>query len=236
MKDNRNAILFIDGDNISGSLADYIYEAAKEFGQICEAHLFANFKGADSEWSLAAYRHALTIHHLPVIISKKNTTDIGLTIAVMQKLYTRPDAEVYIIASNDTDFMPLAAEIRAHGKVAVCLYTSKDNIQQTPAYDISKFVEKGKANAEAGYKELAQTVAGIIEKNVKKSGKVMLNKLSQDIKKQVSGFDVKKSYKKSCSSLRVFLAALKADYPDLYYDYEIQNDFVERRRVAVALR
>lgn len=236
MIEKRNAILLIDGDNISGSLADAVYDAAAEYGKIREAHLFANFKGADSEWSLAAYRHALTIHHLPVIISKKNTTDIGLTITAMQKLYTCPDIEAYIIASNDTDFMPLAAEIRSHGKVAVCLYTSKDNVQQTTAYDIAKFVEKGKASAEASAKELAVTVAEIIEKNVKKSDRVMLNKLSQDIKKRITGFDVKKSYKKPCSSLRVLLTTLKTDYPDLYADYEIQNDFVERKRVALALR
>lgn len=236
MLEKRNAILLIDGDNISGSLADSVYEAAKEFGKLREAHLFANFKGADSEWSLAAYRHALNIHHLPVIISKKNTTDIGLTITAMQKLYTCPDIDAFIIASNDTDFMPLAAEIRSHGKIAVCLYTSKDNLQQTTAYDISKLVEKGKASAEAAYKELAASVAAIIEKDVKKSGRVMLNKLSQDIKKQISGFDVKKSYKKPCSSLRVFLTTLKTDYPDLFNDYEVQNDFVERKRVAIAIR
>lgn len=236
MLEKRKVILLIDGDNISGSLADSVYEAAGEFGRIAEAHLFANFKGADSEWSLAAYRHALTIHHLPVIISKKNTTDIGLTITAMQKLYTCPDIDGYIIASNDTDFMPLAAEIRSHGKAAICLYTSKDNVQQTPAYDVAKLVEKGRASAEASAKELAATVAEIIEKNVKKTDRVMLNKLSQEIKKRVSGFDVKKSYKKPCSSLRVLLTTLKADYPDLYNDYEIQNDFVERKRVAIAIR
>lgn len=236
MIEKRNAILLIDGDNVSGSLADAVYEAAGEFGKIREAHLFANFKGADSEWSLAAYRHALTIHHLPVIVSKKNTTDIGLTIAAMQRLYTCPDLDAYIIASNDTDFMPLAAEIRSHGKIAVCLYTSKDNVQQITAYDVAKFVEKGKAVAEASAKELASTVADIIEKNVKKTGRVMLNKLSQDIKKRVTGFDVKKSYQKPCSSLRVLLTTLKADYPDLFSDYEIQNDYVERKRVAIAIR
>lgn len=222
----KKAILLIDGDNVSGSMADAVYDAAREYGKICEAHLFANFKGADTEWSLAAYRHAMTIHHLPVIISKKNTTDIGLTIKAMEKLFTS-DVEVYIIASNDTDFMPLASEIRSRGKIAVCLYTCKDNAQQLPAYDMSKLVEKGKASAEAAAKELAATFADIIEKGVKKSGRVMLNKLSQDVKKRVSGFDVKKSYKKSCSSLRVLLTTMKADYPELFAKYSIENDYVE---------
>lgn len=227
MTDTRKAVLLIDGDNISGAMADAVYEAAKEYGKICEAHLFANFKGADTEWSLAAYRHAMTIHHLPVIIARKNTTDIGLTIKAMEKLYTS-DTEVYIIASNDTDFMPLASAIRSHGKVAVCLYTCKDNTQQTPAYDIARLVEKGKASAEASAKELAVTVADILDKGVKKSGRMMLNKLSQDIKKRVSGFDVKKSYKKSCSSLRVFLTTMQSDYPDLFSGYAVENDYVER--------
>lgn len=228
MNENRKAVLFIDGDNISGSMADAVYDNAREFGKLCEAHLFANFKGADSEWSLAAYRHALAIHHLPVIIAKKNTTDIGLTIQAMETLYKRPDVDVYIIASNDTDFMPLAAAIRAHGKVAVCLYTSKDNMQQTTAYDTAKLVEKGKANTEAAAKELALTVGDILEKGLKKNNRMMLNRLSQDIKKRISDFNVKKSYKKPCSSLRVFLSTLKADFPDIFAGYEIQNDYVEK--------
>ncbi len=228
MPDNKkNAILLIDGDNISGSLADSIYEAAKEYGKIKETHIFANFKGADTEWSLAAYRHAMAIHHLPVIIAKKNITDIGLTIVAMEKLFTAPDIEVYIIASNDSDYMPLASEIRSLGKTAVNLYTTKDNIQQLTAYDTSRFVEKTKVSQEDSARELATAVALIVEVNIKKTGRVMLNKLSQEFKKKISGFDVKKSYKKPCTSLRVFLTTLKADYPDLFADYNIANDYVE---------
>ncbi len=56
----------------------------------------------------------------------------------------------------------------------------------------------------------------------------MLYKLSQEFKKKITSFDVKKSYKKPCSSLRVFLTTLKADYPDLFSAYNIENDYVER--------
>ncbi len=229
MPDNKkNAILLIDGDNISGSLADSIYEAAKDYGRIKETHLFANFKSADTEWSLAAYRHAMVIHHLPVIIAKKNTADIGLTIVAMEKLFQCPDIDVYIIASNDSDYMPLASEIRGKGKTAVNLYTAKDNVQQLTAYDTSKFVEKNVISQEDSAKDLAMSVKVIIDANCNKTGRVMLNKLSQEFKKKITSFDVKKSYKKPCASLRVFLTTLKADYPDLFADYDIANDYVER--------
>ncbi|MCD8307883.1 MAG: NYN domain-containing protein [Clostridia bacterium] len=223
----KNAILLIDGDNISGALADSIYEAAKEYGRIKEIHLFANFKGADAEWSLAAYRHAMAIHHLPVIIAKKNITDIGLTIIAMEKLFEAPDIDVYIIASNDSDYMPLASEIRGHGKTAVNLYTTKDNIQQLAAYDTSRYVEKNAVTQDDADKVLAESVRVIIEVNSKKTGRVMLNKLSQEFKKKITGFDIKKSYKKPCSSLRIFLTTLKADYPDLFAEYDVTNDYVE---------
>lgn len=227
---NRKAILLIDGDNVSGGMADAVYEAAKEFGKICEGHLFANFKSVDSDWSMAAYRHALEIHHLPVIISKKNTSDIGLTIKAMEKLYTCSDIDAYIVVSNDTDFMPLAAEIRRLGKLAVCLYTNKDNVQQTAAFDISKLVEKRQSAAETDKeKKLAVTIRDIIENCLKNNDKLMLNRLSAMIKKKSPDFNIKKSYKKPFSTFKNFLKQLCSDYPEMFSKYEIQTDYIEKK-------
>lgn len=229
LNNNKKAILLIDGDNIAGGMGDSIYETAKEYGRVSETHLFANFKSLDSEWPPAAYRHAMVIHHLPVIISKKNTTDIGLTIEAMSKLYTSPETEVYIIASNDTDFMPLAAEIRRQGKTAVCLYTAKDNVQQLSAYDMSKLVEKRAGAAQDADRKLAIAVRDSAEAGLRSGNKLMLNRLSAQIKKKLPDFNIKKSYKKPFASFKNFLKQLFADYPDLFSAYEIQTDYISKK-------
>lgn len=226
---NRKAILLIDGDNVSGGMADAVYEAAKEYGRICEAHIFGNFKKIDTDWHMAAYRHALIIHHFPIIISGKNTADIGLTIQAMEKLYTCADIEAYIIAANDTDYMPLAAELRRQGKLTVCLYTKKDN-QLTGAYDIAKLVEKKIGDpAQSNERKFAENVNDIIDNNLKNNDKLMLNRLSIVLKDKIKGFSIKKSYKRQFSSLKMLLKQLFTDYPDLFSKYELQTDYIAKK-------
>ncbi len=230
---DKNAILLIDGDNVAASMADTIVSEAKNYGKITETHLFANFKSADSEWSIAAYRHAMRIHHLPVIVAKKNTADIGLTIAAMRNLYSAAPCDVFIIASNDCDFMPVAMEVRNAGKTAVCMYTSRDNTQQLAAYDFCKLVEK-KSDGEE-FQRAANAVKEILDGCLKSKEKINFNGLSPMIKKKLPSFDVKKDYKKPCSGVKSFIKAVFADYPDKFEKYRIDTDYIEKKP-ALAIR
>ncbi len=232
---NKKAILFIDGDNIAANMADAITECAKKYGTVSETHLFANFKSADTEWSVAAYKYAMHIHHLPVMVAKKNTTDIGLTIAVMRELYSSSPADVFIIASNDSDFMPVAMEIRSRGKTAVCLYTSKDNTQQLSAYNDFHLVEKQKQAGVDEHLKTALSVKEILDGYLKNKDKLKLNTFNTLLKKKLPGYDVKKDYKKPCSGVKSFLRTVFLDYPDKFDRYEIKIDCIEKK-AALALR
>jgi hypothetical protein len=57
----------------------------------------------------------------PKLTKYKNGTDIKLTIEIMKDLFTNNSIETFIIASADTDYIPVIKEIKEKGKEVILL-------------------------------------------------------------------------------------------------------------------
>lgn len=141
----EKVIIFIDGDHIGETYSSAIFENASLYGEIAEAHCFADFTQKGNDWVKSSYKYRIEIHHVPTIKKQAdgtdpNTSDIALTCEVVDKLFTREDIATYIIVSNDKDYMPLAKKIRFYGKKAVSFYTQK-NDQTIIAFDDCKILK-----------------------------------------------------------------------------------------------
>jgi uncharacterized LabA/DUF88 family protein len=57
----------------------------------------------------------------PKLTKYKNGTDIKLTIEIMKDLFTNKSVDTFIIASADTDYIPVIKEIKEQGKEVILL-------------------------------------------------------------------------------------------------------------------
>jgi len=57
----------------------------------------------------------------PKLTKTKNSTDMRLTVEVMKDLLTNESVDVFIIASADTDYIPVMKEVKERGKECVIL-------------------------------------------------------------------------------------------------------------------
>lgn len=124
-------ILLIDGDNITENYTKTIFDTAQTFGEVYEAHCFADFVKRKQSWYTAYTECKTQLHYIPASEKQKgradpNTSDIALTAFAVERLYELPEIDVCIIAANDKDYIPLAKVIREKfHKKAVMLYTEQ---------------------------------------------------------------------------------------------------------------
>ena len=57
----------------------------------------------------------------PKLTKTKNSTDMRLTVEVMKDLLTNSSVDVFIIASADTDYIPVMKEVKEKGKECIIL-------------------------------------------------------------------------------------------------------------------
>lgn len=114
-----NIIVYIDGDNFSfknyenlisvvksENKDNDVYIIPKIFGDFCSASL--------KNWDKACSKLGGRIFHIPKI-KNKNVTDHFIIVEAMNDLLTT-DNEIFILASDDVDFIPLYQAIRNRKK------------------------------------------------------------------------------------------------------------------------
>lgn len=114
-----NIIVYIDGDNFSfknyenlinvvklENKDEEVYIIPKIFGDFCSTSL--------KNWDKACSKLGGRIFHIPKI-KNKNVTDHFIIVEAMNDLLTT-DNEIFILASDDVDFIPLYQAIRARKK------------------------------------------------------------------------------------------------------------------------
>lgn len=119
--DARNVAVLIDFENLndSTSLRKVLEHGAKR-GNVVAKLAIGDF-GANGDKAHAKLRE---LGILPVqqsaAVKGKNSSDIRLTIEAMSLFYNREKSvDVFVIATSDTDFLPLAQWLRAAGKHVV---------------------------------------------------------------------------------------------------------------------
>lgn len=163
-------ILFIDGDNVSGNYAGALFAAANACGELAEAHVFSTFredkvtdkknipvppKYTDKGWTAdILYKYAIQPHTVPILTAGTSTTDMTIAVYATEKTFTRPEIDVYVLATSDKDFMPLATYLRNRGKKTVILHRETD-CKAVIAFNQSVAVAKPQESAEESKKSAA---------------------------------------------------------------------------------
>jgi hypothetical protein len=129
----RRIAILVDAENISADNWPAIARLFDGLGDATTLTCFANFTNpAHAGWLDVCRRRGGTA----VMVLKtggKNGADIALTIAAMELLIAGA-AEMFVIASSDSDFAPLAHRITATGRIAVGIGRDTANEDLRRAY------------------------------------------------------------------------------------------------------
>ena len=113
--------LFIDAENTKPDF-EQLFTFCRSYGQIRVARIYGNRDLLRiPRWQKSCNQFQLT----PVYSEKgqKNSADMLLAVDAVEVLYLYPDISTYIIASVDSDFLPLVHRLRKHKKQTIGVST-----------------------------------------------------------------------------------------------------------------
>lgn len=111
----KRVALFIDGENISHKKAKEIIEKSKNRGQIVLSRVYGvQNNNADKCWIKTSGE--LNIKHIRLAGgSKKNKVDKKMFEEILNEAKKKDHADTIVIATNDTDFIPIIKDVRDMG-------------------------------------------------------------------------------------------------------------------------
>jgi uncharacterized LabA/DUF88 family protein len=71
-----------------------------------------------------------TLIPCPKLTKKKNSTDMRLSVEIMKDLLTNHSIDTFIIASADSDYIPVIKEVKERGKECILLTQNQDHISE----------------------------------------------------------------------------------------------------------
>lgn len=115
----QRVALLIDADNASSQTLEQMLIIARSCGEITIKRAYGNWDGSElTQWKPLLPLHGIQAMHQFDYVKGKNATDMAMTIDAMDLLYGQ-SVDVFVIASSDSDFTPLAHRIRASGKQVI---------------------------------------------------------------------------------------------------------------------
>lgn len=118
MHEAPRVAVFVDLENVGASFIGACAEFGATQGRVCHLAVYADWRrGYGAAWDIT-----LDLGGVPKQILRtggKNSADISIVIDVMEFLSFSPDLQVYILATGDSDFVPLAQKLRARGKMVI---------------------------------------------------------------------------------------------------------------------
>lgn len=130
LKDNpeKKVAVLIDGDNASSAKLADVTELASGYGQVIVKRIYGDWsKTSLSGWKEPARELSYRLVEALPYVKGKNTTDIVLVIDAMDLLNSK-NIDVFLIASSDSDYTPLAQRIREEGITVIGYGESKTPI------------------------------------------------------------------------------------------------------------
>jgi uncharacterized LabA/DUF88 family protein len=115
-------IVYLDLDNFPAT-APY-EKALNEFHHSKDLRILARKAFGDVEQLARLPLESQQSHTMipcPKLTKTKNSTDMRLTVEVMKDLLTNESVDVFIIASADTDYIPVMKEVKERGKECIIL-------------------------------------------------------------------------------------------------------------------
>ncbi len=124
-------IIYIDMDNFPSN--SHYEKALDEFYSTTDSDLRILAKKAfgDLEQFMKLpleVQQSCSLIPCPKLTKTKNSTDMRLTVEIMRDLLTNPSIDIFIIASADSDYIPVMKEVKEKGKEVVILTQSNANL------------------------------------------------------------------------------------------------------------
>lgn len=195
-KKEKKIALFIDCENIASKWAEKIFESLLDIGDVCIKKAYGDWR----ETSLKPWDKMLNVyaiepvhiitgnHNKKTIRGGKNSCDIKLSIDVMNCLYDGL-VDCIAIASSDSDFAPLAQEIRKRGVQAIGFGEMKSRQEYQKAFTSFEFLFDSTLEIEKSLKQnkaLIRMLKKAIDETSDGSGKSSLGSIGSWIRNNYS--------------------------------------------------
>jgi hypothetical protein len=111
--------VFVDMENVPAGFIEPLADLADTFGRVCHFAVYADWRQPGNR---GAWGTTLDLGGVPKQIMKTgggNSADITMVVDAMEVLLLAPGVDVYVLASGDSDFVPLIQRLRGRGKLVV---------------------------------------------------------------------------------------------------------------------
>ena len=121
---NKNTLkpivaVFVDAENVSHQFADKIMSQVVELGDVVARRIYANWSKPQVQgWYQPIVEYGFLAIQQFDHVAGKNSSDIAITIDVLEWLYTK-QVDIFCLISSDSDFTPLCLKLRENGKAVV---------------------------------------------------------------------------------------------------------------------
>ncbi|ANV98486.1 hypothetical protein BBW65_06600 [Helicobacter enhydrae] len=182
----KKVALFIDSENISYRLISEVIKRLEDFGEICIKKAYGDWRRSELRgWDEVLQKYSIEpIHIVTGSGNKSNSSDIKIAIDVMNVLYS-DRMHCIALATSDSDFAPLAQEIRTRGLQAVGFGESKSRDSLRNAF--SSFEEVGvedrKIDLSANH-YLMSILRSAVEVTMNDEGKSLVSRVGLWLKEQ----------------------------------------------------
>ena len=132
--------IFIDGDNIESKFIEVILEEVKIHGNINFTNVYYNDIENSKKWINTCDKYNLNKNPVKNI-PKKNSTDISLSIDIMECMCDNPDISLYYIVSGDRDFLPIIKKIKIRKKTVHVIGKKNTHEDVKEGCDLYKNIE-----------------------------------------------------------------------------------------------
>jgi uncharacterized protein (TIGR00288 family) len=129
-RDQQIAVL-IDHENVGLAPMQSLFAQLADYGQIVLKRAYADWSNANNSKDQIL---ELGIEPVHFFRSRKNTSDIRLTIDAIEILFNKPLIDTFVIVSSDSDYLPLINKLRSSGKK---VYIAGDKTKVTGAVSTS---------------------------------------------------------------------------------------------------
>ena len=189
MAETQLAVL-IDFENVGPSHIRWLLDQVSEVGRVA-------VKRAYGDWSTGKGSSALLELGIePVQVfrtgsSGKNASDIRLTIDAIDLLHQSP-VDVFVLASSDTDFIPLVSKLRAAGKMVIGAgRESAVGASLVKSCDRYHFLDRVEQVRRQGSTQDESLLIRAVKASVDAQGRVIGSKLYQTMQRLDPSFDFK---------------------------------------------
>jgi uncharacterized protein (TIGR00288 family) len=182
--------VLIDFENVGPSHIRWLLDQVSEVGRVA-------VKRAYGDWSTGKGSSALLELGIePVQVfrtgsSGKNASDIRLTIDAIDLLHQSP-VDVFVLASSDTDFIPLVSKLRAAGKMVIGAgRESAVGASLVKSCDRYHFLDRIEQVRRQGSTQDESLLIRAVKASVDAQGRVIGSKLYQTMQRLDPSFDFK---------------------------------------------